>query len=85
MASKVDGNEPKLTKTGADGRKDERKGVSPGNEVADQGDLANAQGANSEGKADGSGESHGKAHRNAQGGQWGKNRGRGGNAAHNKR
>jgi hypothetical protein len=76
------GTEPKQTKNqGADGRKDERKGVNPGRDIENQGDLGNAQSEGRKG-ADGSSD---KSHRNSQGGEWGKNRGKGGDDAHNKR
>jgi hypothetical protein len=75
--------EPKQTKNqGADGRKDERKGVDPGRDIEDQGDLANAQGAGDSGDGQ---DTAAKSHRNSQGGEWGKNRGKGGNDAGNKR
>jgi hypothetical protein len=76
-------SEPKQTKNqGADGRKDERKSVEPGEHIEDQGDLANAAGA---GGNPGAKQTSDKSHRNAQGGEWGKNRGKGGDDAHNKR
>ena len=60
----------------------ERNGVNPGRDIEDQGDLANAQGADNSGGAQ---QPAAKSHRNSQGGEWGKNRGKGGNDAGNKR
>ena len=74
--------DPKQTNQGGEGRKDERKGVDVGRDIPDHSDAGNAQAP--EGDKSGTKQTE-KGGRNSQGGQWGENKGRGGNDSHNKR
>ena len=62
--------EPKQTNQGGDGRKDERKGVDVGRDIDDHAARKNEDGPGGQ---------------NSAGGQWGQNKGKGGNDSHNKR
>jgi hypothetical protein len=74
---------PKQTNQPADGRKDERKGVEVGRKIGDQANAGNAQG--DDGGHQSKGKGSGRGGQNSQGGQWGLNKGKGGQDSHNKR
>jgi hypothetical protein len=81
----VQDQNPKQTNQPADGRKDERKGVEVGRKIDDQANAGNAQGADGGDQSKGKGKGTGRGGQNSQGGQWGLNKGKGGQDSHNKR
>jgi hypothetical protein len=77
---------PKQTRQTGDGRKDERKGTEVGKDIADQGTLGSAQGNAQGTRGDSKGrDRRGQGGQNSEGGQWGLNKGKGGQDSHNKR
>lgn len=71
--------EPKQTNQSGEGRKDEKKGTSPGRDLTDQHTLGQATSPTTPKDKEAQGG------RNSSGGEWGKNKGKGGDDSHNKR